>query len=207
MNVTLTTWIAVPLLGGVIGYVTNRIAVKMIFRPIRPVNVLGLKIQGLIGRRQGDLAQSIGDVVGDHLVQHADIVQGFRNVDLESMLGEVIEKGLAPKVEQLRNLPLIGGFLTPDRIDDLRGAIIQGILDHKDLILERLEQAVEAGIDVQKMVREKVEAFPVERLEKLVLKVASRELRAIEILGGFLGVLIGIGQVAVIWSLSGSTPS
>ncbi|MGA0869065.1 MAG: DUF445 family protein, partial [Planctomycetota bacterium] len=96
---------------------------------------------------------------------------------------------------------------TAERIDDLRGAIIQGILDNKDLILERLEQAVEAGIDVQKMVREKVEAFPVERLEKLVLKVASRELRAIEILGGLLGVLIGIGQVAVIWSLSGSAPS
>ena len=207
MDVTLTTWIAVPLLGGVIGYVTNRIAVKMIFRPIRPVNVLGLKVQGLIGRRQGDLARSIGDVVGDHLVQHEDIVQGFRNVDLESMLGEVIEKGLAPKVEQLRNLPLIGGFLTAERIDDLRGAIIQGILDHKDLILERLEQAVEAGIDVQKMVREKVEAFPVERLEKLVLKVASRELRAIEVLGGLLGVLIGIGQVGVIWFISGSTPS
>ena len=207
MDVTLTTWIAVPLLGGVIGYVTNRIAVKMIFRPIRPVNILGLKVQGLIGRRQGDLAKSIGDVVGDHLVQHEDIVQGFGNVDLESMLGEVIEKGLAPKVEQLRNLPLIGGFLTPERIDDLRGAIIQGILDHKDLILERLEQAVEAGIDVQKMVREKVEAFPVERLEKLVLKVASRELRAIEILGGLLGVLIGIGQVGVIWVISGSTPS
>ena len=55
-----TTWIAVPLLGGVIGYVTNRIAVKMIFRPIRPVSVLGLRVQGLIGHRQHELAESIG---------------------------------------------------------------------------------------------------------------------------------------------------
>jgi uncharacterized membrane protein YheB (UPF0754 family) len=202
MDLTLTTWIAIPLLGGVIGYVTNRIAVKMIFRPIRPVNVLGIKVQGLIGRRQKDLARSIGDVVGDHLVQHEDIVRGFRGVDIESMLAEVIEKGLAPKVEQLRNLPLIGGFLTEDRIGELRRAIVQGVLDHKELILERVEQAVEQGIDVQKLVREKVEAFPVERLEKLVLKVANKELRAIEALGGVLGVLIGVLQVLVIWFLS-----
>ena len=51
------TWIGVPLLGGVIGYVTNRIAVKMIFRPIKPVSVLGIKVQGLIGRRQRELRQ------------------------------------------------------------------------------------------------------------------------------------------------------
>lgn len=207
MDVTLTTWIAIPLLGGVIGYVTNRIAVKMIFRPIRPVNVLGIKVQGLIGRRQKDLAKSIGDVVGDHLVQHEDIINGFRNVDLQGLLGTVIEKGLAPKVEQLRNLPLIGGFLTAERIDDLRGAIVQGVLDHKELIMERLEQAVEQGVDVQKLVREKVEAFPVERLEALVLKVANSELRSIEVLGGVLGVLIGVIQVLVIWSLSGTPAS
>lgn len=207
MDVTLTTWIAVPLLGGLIGYLTNRIAVKMIFRPIRPVNVLGIKVQGLIGRRQAELARSIGDVVGDHLVQHEDIVRGFQNVDLQVMLSDVIEKGLAPKVEQLRNLPLIGGFLTAERIADLRAAIVKGVLEHEDLILERLEQAIEQGIDVQKLVREKVEAFPVERLEKLVLKVASRELRAIEVLGGVLGLVIGVVQVLVIWSVSGASAS
>ena len=202
MDTSLTVWIAVPLLGGVIGYVTNYIAVKMIFRPIRPVNVFGLKVQGLIGRRQRELARSIGDVVGDHLVQHEDIVRGFRDVDLQVLLGEVIEKGLAPKVEQLRNLPLIGGFLTPERINDLRNAIVQGVLDHRELILERLEQAVQQGIDVRELVSEKVAAFPVERLESLVLQVANTELRAIVWLGGLLGVVIGVIQVLVIWLVS-----
>lgn len=207
MDVTLTTWIAIPLLGGLIGYVTNWLAVKMIFRPIRPVNLLGLRVQGLMGRRQKELARSIGDVVGDHLVQHEDIVRGFKNVDLNGLLGDVIERGLAPKIDQLRSLPLIGGFLTPERIADLRNAIVASVLERKDLIMERLEQAVEKGLDVQKMVREKVEAFPVERLEALVLKVASRELRAIELLGAVLGVLIGLIQVLVVWSLSGTPAS
>ena len=48
------------------------------------------------------------------------------------------------------------------------------------------------------MVEEKVAAFPVEKLEKLVLQVASRELRAIEWLGAVLGILIGLAQVVVI---------
>jgi uncharacterized membrane protein YheB (UPF0754 family) len=56
----------------------------MIFRPIRPVRVLGIRVQGLLGKRQGDLARSIGRVVGGHLVQHEDIVKALRGLDLWS---------------------------------------------------------------------------------------------------------------------------
>ena len=45
MDLSLVAWIMVPLLGAVIGYVTNRIAVRMIFRPVRPWNLPGFKIQ------------------------------------------------------------------------------------------------------------------------------------------------------------------
>ena len=114
----LLTWITLPAIGGIIGYSTNWIAVKMIFRPIRPRRVLGLRIQGLMARRQQDLARSIGDVVGSHLVEHEDIVRGFEKLDFERLLGSVLERGLGPKIEELRTLPLIGGFLTEDRVGE-----------------------------------------------------------------------------------------
>ncbi|MFT5284203.1 MAG: uncharacterized membrane protein YheB (UPF0754 family) [Planctomycetota bacterium] len=201
MDVNTTTWIVVPLLGGVIGYVTNRLAVKMIFRPIKPINILGVKIQGVIGRRQAELAKSIGRVVGDHLVQSDDIMKGMKNVDLEPLLTKAIDRGLESKVEQLRALPLIGSFLTPDRIDDLKGAIVKGMMGEKDAIFETMEKAVEDNLNIEDLVQEKVSAFSVERLESLVLEVANRELRMIEVLGGVLGILIGVAQVFIISSL------
>ena len=127
MEISTSTWIIVPLLGAVIGYVTNRIAVAMIFRPIRPVNVLGIRVQGLMGRRQPELAESIGRVVGGHLVGHDDVVKAFEKLDLEPIVGELVAKGLQPKIEELRRMPLIGGFLTEERIGDLQGAIAKGV--------------------------------------------------------------------------------
>jgi uncharacterized membrane protein YheB (UPF0754 family) len=165
--------------------------------------VLGVRVQGLMGRRQPELAASIGRVVGNHLVQHEDIVRVFEKVDFHAVIGDALERGLAPKIESLRALPLIGGFLTPERIADLKGSIVRGVLGHKDQVFARLEAAIEEGLDVQKLVEEKVAAFPVERLEELVLDVAHRELRAIEVLGGVLGVLIGLFQVLVLWLASG----
>jgi uncharacterized membrane protein YheB (UPF0754 family) len=192
------TWILVPLLGGVIGYVTNRIAVRMVFRPIEPVSILGIRFQGLIGRRQPEMAESIGRVVGDHLVLHDDIIAGFEKVDLRALVSGALDSRLAPKLEPLRKLPLIGAMINDERIEQLKNAVIDGLVDDREAIYEQLEKAVEEGIDIAELVREKVAAFPVERLEALVLQVGSRELRAIEVWGGVLGVLIGLLQVVVI---------
>ncbi|HMQ23242.1 MAG TPA: DUF445 family protein, partial [Planctomycetota bacterium] len=46
--------------------------------------------------------------------------------------------------------------------------------------------------------KEKVAAFPTQRLEQLVLDVARSELRAIELWGAALGALIGVAQVLLL---------
>lgn len=191
-------WIIIPLIGGVIGYVTNHLAVRMIFRPIRPVKILGFRVQGLIGRRQPELAASIGRVVGGHLVRHDDIAKVFDELDIDGLVKRAVERGLAPKIDELRRLPLVGGFLTDERVADLSDRFVQGLVKDKQGLIEELENALESGLDVHELVERKVAAFPVERLESLVLEVASRELHSIEFLGGVLGILIGFAQVAVL---------
>ena len=47
----LWTWITIPAIGSLIGLSTNWMAVKMIFRPIRPVNLLLFRLHGLVPRR------------------------------------------------------------------------------------------------------------------------------------------------------------
>ena len=49
-----------------------------------------------------------------------------------------------------------------------------------------------------KLVESKVASFEILKLEKIILEVASRELRSIVVLGFVLGVLIGLGQAALI---------
>ena len=198
MDLPLAFWISIPLLGGLIGYGTNRLAVTMIFRPVRPKRFLGMRIQGVIGRRQPELAASVGRVVGAHLIGHEDVTQVFSQLDLESLARRMIERGTAAKIEELRRLPLVGSFLTDARVGELQAALLRGVLEHRETLMNEVEKALEEGLDVHAIVERKVAAFPVERLEPLVLEVASRELRWIEVLGGVLGLVIGLVQVAIL---------
>ena len=64
-------WILPPLLGAIIGYVTNRIAIKMLFRPMNPKRFLGIRVPltpGIIPRNRFDLARTIGRMVSEQLL-------------------------------------------------------------------------------------------------------------------------------------------
>ena len=64
-------WVLPPLLGAIIGYVTNRIAIKMLFRPLEPKRFLGVRVPltpGVIPRNRFDLARTIARMVSEQLL-------------------------------------------------------------------------------------------------------------------------------------------
>lgn len=193
-----TPWIMLPAVGALIGYGTNYLAVRMIFRPVKPVRVLGLTFQGLVPRRQAELAASVGRVVGDHLFSHEDMLEALGRVDLGALVDTALDKGLAPKIAEYQRMPFVGAFLTDERVKELRAAIVRGVVGRKEEVYVSIEAAVRDGIDVHAVVERKVAGFEVARLEALILEVASRELRAIEVLGGVLGFAVGLVQAAIL---------
>ena len=66
-------WIVFPLVGALIGYATNWLAVKMLFRPHRPKGFGPLRFQGVVPRRQEALAESIAETVQDELISAEDV--------------------------------------------------------------------------------------------------------------------------------------
>ncbi len=60
-----------PIVGGIIGYITNGIAIKMLFRPLKPIYLFGIKLPftpGIIPKEKGRVAKSIGAVVARELI-------------------------------------------------------------------------------------------------------------------------------------------
>lgn len=84
-----------PLLGAFIGYVTNYIAIRMLFRPLRPWRILGLRLPltpGIIPAKRFELAEKMGDMVGTHLLTSEDVGRalerdGFRR-ELQGVLSD-----------------------------------------------------------------------------------------------------------------------
>lgn len=87
-------WIAAPVIGGLIGLITNGIALKMLFRPFHPVKIGKWTLPftpGLIPKEQGRIAKAIGKVVGDELLDTETLQQALASESLHQSLNRKID--------------------------------------------------------------------------------------------------------------------
>ncbi len=66
--------------------------------------------------------------------------------------------------------------------------------------MKRYMGNLQAELDLEKIVTEKVSGFSSDKLEEILMSIMSKEFRFVEILGGVLGFIIGLLQVAItVW--------
>lgn len=94
--------ILIPVLvGSLIGYLTNWLAIKMLFKPHYEKKIFGITIPftpGLIPKERKRMAENIGNAVGTHLLSPDTIIDSISNKKNE----EKIKKWIEEKIEKLR---------------------------------------------------------------------------------------------------------
>ena len=202
---SLATWqfwklALIPVVSGFIGWLTNAVAIWMIFRPRRPFSLLGWKFQGLVPKRQPELAKSIGHTVETHLISHNDIEGFLRDPRILEQVDEVLTEQIRTFLDvRLKAIsPMVAMFLTGamrEKLEQLLKDEVRGFIPQ---VATRMIDHVEQNMDFQAIVEEKVRNFDLDRLEKIIREISARELKAIELLGGVLGFIIGLVQLALI---------
>lgn len=190
----MTQWILLPVVGALIGWITNWVAIRMLFHPRQR----RWGMQGLLPRRQSELAKSIGGVVGGELVDMQALFAPLLALDLRPHFERLVDGVLDRKLADLRSIPLLGSLFKPQTLRPIRDGVIDELVRQSPEIMQQLIAAAQQKVDIAKMVEEKVAAFDLDRLEAVVQKVAGTEFRAIEIWGAVLGAVIGLGQAALL---------
>ncbi|TVR42958.1 MAG: DUF445 family protein [Planctomycetota bacterium] len=195
----LLPWIMLPIVGAVIGYATNWLAIKMLFHPRQP----RFGLQGLLPRRQEELANSVARIVAEELLSPDHLLAKLDGVDLSPAFSRLADRALERRVEDLRKIPLIGGFITAERLSTIRDALVDELRKAQPSIINELKSMAGASIDVYAIVRDRLMGFDLMQMERLVHQVARKEFRAIEIWGAVLGTLIGLAQAGLLALVQG----
>lgn len=201
MTAHLAVYILIPIVSALIGWITNYVAVKMIFHPRRPVRFLGLKIQGLVPRRHSDLAAKIGQTVESKLLTFDDIQDALRSPEVVAEIETVIEEQVDIFLRKLGSNPMIAMFLQGGMARNVRGMLVDQMKTSIPGVTDRLFKRAQPKLDLKSIVQRKIEEFDIATLESIIYSIANRELRMIVILGGVLGFVVGLGQVLILWFL------
>lgn len=180
--------------GGIIGYVTNVLAVKMLFRPLKPMRIplVGFELIGLIPKRRADIAKSIGTTVGEQLIDYDELISSMLKDEDKENLKQVIKERIAIVVEEKASfIP----FLFRAKVSEFVDQVIDSEFDNGiDSLIEIAKEKAISRIDIGKMIEQKINELDLEELENIIISIASKELKHIENLGLLLGFIIGIVQ-------------
>lgn len=91
-----------PVIGAVIGYFTNYIAVKMLFHPRHEVKVFGHALPftpGAIPKEKNRIAKTIGKIVADELLTEQDLIGRCLNPELEQKIIQKLMQRLDQTLE------------------------------------------------------------------------------------------------------------
>ena len=200
----LSLLIMIPLISAFIGWGTNVLAVKMLFRPKKAIKFFGLTIQGVFPKRQAKLADKIGEVVSNELLNSSDLHNKFENatkkIDFDKIISDEIDKIILNKIPIL--IPMAAVFLNNDIANALKDIIAKDIKSSLENTLDLIGQGFTENLNIKNLVIDKVANFSPERLEAIILSVMKKEFYYIEIFGAILGFLIGIVQIGMIYLLS-----
>ncbi len=184
------------LIGTFIGWVTNYIAIKLLFRPYNEINILGFKIQGVIPKRRSEIALNIGQTVNTQLISIKDITNTINSMELEveidKIVGDIVDKKI--KGDFLSKNPMLKMFVSDSVIDKIKEYIKSAIEDNKGDVVNIIINKLEKEIDFEKLIMEKINEFSLEDIEKMTINIAKNELKHIEYIGAVLGAFIGTIQ-------------
>ena len=181
-------------IGGLIGYITNVIAVKMLFRPYEPLKIplTKFEIVGLIPKRRKEIAKSIAETVKKEILSEDDIFDNLVTEDDKKKIVEYIIKKIKDIIdEKAKSIPFPFVGMISSVVEDIVKKEAEGMID--DLIDDFIKTAKER-VDVEKLIEDKINSFDIEEVEELIIRIAKKELKHIEILGLILGSVIGLVQ-------------
>ncbi|MCL2501213.1 MAG: DUF445 family protein [Defluviitaleaceae bacterium] len=204
-------WLLPPVLGAVIAFSTNWIAIVMLFRPHTEKRIMGFRVPftpGLVPREKAKLGRKLGEAIQKHLLTpevltqsladpdkfFADTVDNIKNLserfpELDKNLAELTRNIIKENVSGLASM-----FVNKDKVyASIKEGLVKYLSDgtNQSLLNDKIF-TVAQNIPIADMVERKMAEYDVAEAESMILSVVGRELKIIVMLGGVFGFLIGL---------------
>ena len=182
-----------------IGWITNWVAIKMLFRPHKEINFGLFKIQGLIPKRRAEIGSGIANIIQNELISVKDVISNIDREEfskrLDSSIDKVLEKNLKAKVKE--KFPVLQMFFTDRMAKDVSNTIKDIIMENQEKIFEIFSNYAEENINFEVIISDKISNFSLDKLEEIITLLAKKELKHIEVIGAILGMIIGAVQYLI----------
>ena len=195
---TISWWLyTIPFISAFIHWLTIWMALKLLFHPRQPKKILGFTLQGVFPKKQQQIAENLGRIVGQELLSFEDIEQTITNpANVQRILplaDEHIDHFLRVKLKE--SMPMIAMFIGDKTIGQLKAVFMTELEELFPVIMKNYVAHLKNDLDLEKIVVDKIANFSSDKLETMLNQILTKEFRFVEVIGAALGFFIGLLQI------------
>jgi uncharacterized membrane protein YheB (UPF0754 family) len=198
-TLTHATWV-MPVFGLFVGWFTDWLALKMIFRPKEPKRYLGVfKWQGLFLKRRKEVAAAYGDLIARDVLTPANIIDAVLAGPLSDQLFDMIQKHVQKMIDEEAGVakPFIIFAVGTSRYEEMKRMVLRKLMVRLPRTLKHLEGYASEAMDVRNTLVTKMQQLTPDEFEGILRPVFKQDEWILITVGAVLGFLVGELQVLV----------
>lgn len=192
--------VVIVLIGGMIGWMTNKIAIKMLFRPVNPKKILFFTFQGVFPKRKDVMAEKLAVTIESELLSKENLMNSMfgpnSQADIKAQLTEILLGAIKGKIPPMAKM-LLG--------ENIEETIKDYLLKHQDELFDQLMDVIKekgmSSVNVKQLIQTRIDELDFVEFEEIIFGLMKKELKHVEIIGLFLGAMIGVIQYLVTYFL------
>jgi uncharacterized membrane protein YheB (UPF0754 family) len=193
-------WLLIlPLVAAFLGWCFVYLALQLLFHPLHPRKIAGISFQGLIPKKQLEIAKKTGALAAS-ILPVKEIAEKITHPDnvkkIMPQAEEHIEYFL--RVKLVKSMPVVGMFVGDKTINSLKSLFMTELEELFPVIMKNYMGRLEEDFDIEKIVAGKLSALPPRQVEKLFLETTRKERQMAGWMGALMGFVIGVIQLLII---------
>ena len=191
------SWWILPVGGLLVGYLTNWIAIKIIFEPKRPIKFLGLTIQGMFLKRQREVSDVYSDIIERKLINSKNITDIVLHGSGSEQLLELIELHVNDAIERYVAIaqPYFALGVGSENYFRMKKLAVEQIFNSSDKYLMYAHEYANNALKVGSDLSERMKALSPEEFEGVLRPAYQADEWKLIVVGAILGMMAGFAQL------------
>jgi uncharacterized membrane protein YheB (UPF0754 family) len=192
-------WYLLPVLGVFIGWVTNWIAIWMIFEPIEPKRIFGVKVQGLFIRRQQEVADVYALIIANEVITLNQIGLALTEGPQSDRTRQMIEGAMRPAVDRAVGSarPVVRLAVGTREYDAMREAVATEAVDYTMTPLRDEDFNREQSHRIRRLIRDRMREMSHKDFSEMLRTVIREDEWLLYLHGAVLGLGGGLLHLAL----------
>jgi len=189
-------WWILPLAGFIVGYLTNWVALTVIFKPVQPRYICGFRIQGLFLKRQVEVAETYARLLAGNVLNADNLLLGMISGSCSDQFFTVLDNSIQQAIEKKAPKRAVNWVIGRQEFISLKARVSQLVREEieKNNALRPITPYIDEALNVRATLEDSMRRLSCEEFEDMIHPVfAEGELKLV-LIGGFLGVVVGMIQ-------------